>query len=154
MILTFPPASGQGVRSSAMAEIVRFGVSMEAELLRAFDELIEKKRYTSRSEALRDLVRDALAAQAWEEGEEIFGVILLFYDHHKRELLSRLTEAQHQAHPHILATLHIHVDEDRCLEVIAVRGPAKELVELADRLRAQPGVLLGRLCPAGTIGRL
>jgi CopG family nickel-responsive transcriptional regulator len=136
-----------------MAKIVRFGVSMEAELLRAFDELIEKKGYTNRSEALRDLVREALAGQAWEEGVEVLGVILLFYDHHKRELLARLTEAQHQMYPKILASLHIHVDEDHCLEVIAVRGPAREISQLADRLRAEPGVLLGRLCPAGTIGR-
>jgi Predicted transcriptional regulators containing the CopG/Arc/MetJ DNA-binding domain and a metal-binding domain len=83
----------------------------------------------------------------------VLGVILLFYDHHKRELLARLTEAQHQMYPKILASLHIHVDEDHCLEVIAVRGPAREISKLADRLRAEPGVLLGRLCPAGTIGR-
>ncbi|MGB9757889.1 MAG: nickel-responsive transcriptional regulator NikR [Candidatus Bipolaricaulaceae bacterium] len=136
-----------------MAKIVRFGVSMEAELLRAFDELIEKKGYSNRSEAIRDLIREALAAQAWEEGAEILGVILLFYDHHKRELLAKLTEAQHRAHTKILASLHIHVDEDHCLEVIAVRGQAQEVAQLADRLRAEPGVLLGRLCPAGTIGR-
>jgi CopG family nickel-responsive transcriptional regulator len=136
-----------------MAKIVRFGVSMEAQLLRTFDELIEKKGYTNRSEALRDLVREALAGQAWEEGAEVLGVILLFYDHHKRELLARVTEAQHQMYTKILASLHIHVDEDHCLEVIAVRGPAREISQLADRLRAEPGVLLGRLCPAGTIGR-
>lgn len=136
-----------------MAKIVRFGVSMEAELLRAFDELIEKKGYGNRSEAIRDLIREALAAQAWEEGAEMLGVILLFYDHHKRELLSKLTEAQHRAYTKILASLHIHVDEDHCLEVIAVRGQAQEVAQLADRLRAEPGVLLGRLCPAGTIGR-
>lgn len=136
-----------------MAEIVRFGVSMEAALLEAFDELIRKKGYNNRSEAIRDLVREALAAQAWEEGEEVLGVILLFYDHHKRELLARLTESQHQAYTRILASLHIHIDEDRCLEVIAVRGPAGEIASLANRLRAEPGVLLGRLCPAGTIGR-
>ncbi len=136
-----------------MAKIVRFGVSMEAELLRAFDELIEKKGYGNRSEAIRDLIREALAAQAWEEGAEMLGVILLFYDHHKRELLSKLTEAQHRAYTKILASLHIHVDEDHCLEIIAVRGQAQEVAQLADRLRAEPGVLLGRLCPAGTIGR-
>ncbi|MCS7240686.1 MAG: nickel-responsive transcriptional regulator NikR [Candidatus Bipolaricaulota bacterium] len=136
-----------------MPTIVRFGVSMEAELLRAFDALIEKKGYTNRSEALRDLVREALNAQAWAEGEEVLGVITLFYDHRKRELLSRLTEAQHHAHASVLATLHIHVDEERCLEVIAVRGRAQEVQELADRLCAEPGVLLGRLCPAGTFGR-
>lgn len=135
-----------------MADLVRFGVSMEEELLRAFDELIRKKGYTNRSEALRDLVREALHAQAWEEGEEVLGVIVLLYDHRKRELLARLTEAQHHAHPHVLASLHIHLDEENCLEVIAVRGPAGEVRRLADQLRAEKGVKLGRLCPAGTHG--
>lgn len=137
-----------------MPEIVRFGVSMEEELLRAFDAWAEKKGYSNRSEALRDLVREALLAQAWTEGEEVLGAILLFYEHHKRDLLPRLTKAQHQAHLHILASLHIHVDEERCVEIIAVKGPALELEKLADRLRAQPGVLVGRLCPAGTTGPL
>lgn len=136
-----------------MAEIVRFGVSMEAELLRAFDELIQKKGYTSRSEALRDLVREALSGQAWEEGGEVVGVIALIYDHRKRELVFRLTAAQHGEYAHILASLHIHLDEERCFEVIAVRGPAKEVQALADWLRAAPGVKLGRFCPAGTIGQ-
>lgn len=136
-----------------MPRIVRFGVSVDDELLRAFDEFIEKKGYTNRSEALRDLMREALAAQAWEEGDEVLGVITLLYDHTKRELLSRLTDTQHHAHVHILASLHIHIDETRCLEAIVVRGPARLVEELADRLRAEPGVLLGHLCPAGTFGR-
>lgn len=134
-----------------MARVVRFGVSMEDELLQAFDELIRGKGYTNRSEALRDLVREALNAQAWETGGTVLGVLTLLYDHRKRELVSRLTEAQHYAHALVLATLHIHVDEERCLEVIALRGPAKEVQRLADRLRAEPGVLLGHLCPAGQV---
>lgn len=137
-----------------MPEVVRFGVSMEEELLRAFDAWAKKKGYSNRSEALRDLVREALLPQAWTEGEEALGVILLFYHHHKRELLSRLTEAQHRAQPYVLSSLHIHVDEERCLEILAVRGPAQELEKLADQMRAQPGVLLGCLCPAGTTGPL
>lgn len=133
----------------AMAGLVRFGVSMEAELLAAFDELIRKKGYTNRSKALRDLVREALAAQTWEEGKDVLGVIVLLYDHRERELLARLTQAQHHAHAHVLASLHIHLDEENCLEVVAVRGPAAEVQELADRLRAEKGVKLGQLCPVG-----
>lgn len=132
-----------------MAELVRFGVSMEAELLGAFDALARKKGYINRSEALRDLVREALSAQTWAEGKEVLGVIVLLYDHRKRELLARLTEAQHHAQAQVLASLHIHLDEEHCLEVIAVRGPAAEVQGLADRLRAEKGVKLGRLCPVG-----
>ncbi|MFN3346726.1 MAG: nickel-responsive transcriptional regulator NikR [Candidatus Bipolaricaulaceae bacterium] len=132
-----------------MARLVRFGVSMEAELLGAFDELVRKKGYTNRSEALRDLVREALSGQAWAEGKEVLGVIVLLYDHRKRELLARLTQAQHHAPAQVLASLHIHLDEENCLEVVAVRGPAAEVEELADRLRAEKGVKLGRLCAVG-----
>lgn len=135
-----------------MGRILRFGVSMEEELLKAFDALIQKKGYPNRSEALRDLVREALAARAWEEGKEVVGVIALLYDHHKRELLARLTSLQHHAHTHVLASLHVHLDEERCLEVVAVRGPARDIQDLADHLRAIPGVKLGRFCPLGTIG--
>jgi CopG family nickel-responsive transcriptional regulator len=135
-----------------MGKILRFGVSMEEELLRAFDELIQKKGYPNRSEAIRDLVREALAARALEEGEEVVGVVVLLYDHHKRELLARLTSLQHHAHTHVLASLHVHLDEERCLEVVAVRGPAREVQDLADHMRAIPGVKLGRFCPLGTIG--
>jgi CopG family nickel-responsive transcriptional regulator len=137
-----------------MAELVRFGVSMEAGLLAAFDDLLRKKGYTNRSEALRDLVREALARHTWEEDAEVLGVITLLYEHRKRGLLAQLTATQHKAHAHVLASLHIHLDEDRCWEVIAVRGPAREVEALAERMRAAPGVLLGHLCPAGTIGRL
>ena len=121
--------------------------------MHAFDALIQKKGYPNRSEAIRDLVREALAAQAWEEGEEeVVGVVVLLYDHRKRELLSRLTSLQHHAHTHVLASLHVHLDEERCLEVVAVRGPARDVQDLADHMRAIPGVKLGRFCPLGTIG--
>jgi CopG family nickel-responsive transcriptional regulator len=108
-----------------MGKILRFGVSMEEELLRAFDELIQKKGYPNRSEAIRDLVREALAARALEEGEEVVGVVVLLYDHHKRELLARLTSLQHHAHTHVLASLHVHLDEERCLEVGGRAGAGK-----------------------------
>ncbi len=133
-----------------MPELMRFGVSMETGLLKAFDEFVRKKGYTNRSEALRDLVREALSAQAWEEGKEVLAVVVLLYDHRQRGLLARLTQAQHQAQA--LASLHIHLDEETCLEVVAVRGPAAAVQKLADRMRAEKGVKLGRLCPVGTHG--
>lgn len=122
---------------------------MEEGLLRAFDALIAKKGYGNRSEAIRDLVREALNAQTWEGGETVLGVLSLLYEHRKRGVVSRLTAAQHHAHALVLATLHIHVDEERCLEVIALKGSAQEIQKLADRLRAEPGVLLGHLARIG-----
>jgi len=139
-----------------MARIVRFGISMEENLLAEFDRLIRKKGYQNRSEAIRDLVRDALVRDHWESQEsEVVGTITLVYDHRKRELSERLLEMQHNHHHTVLSTLHVHLDEDNCLEVLAVRGQAKELQRLADQLISQKGVLHGKLTitAVGKIGR-
>jgi len=98
-----------------MARIVRFGVSMDTELLAQFDELIRQLGYANRSEALRDLVRARLVQREWEEGAEVVGVIVLLYDHHRRELTERLTDLQHHYHGSVAATMHIHLDEHNCL---------------------------------------
>jgi len=80
-----------------MGELERFGVSMEYDLLAAFDRVIKAKGYPSRSEALRDLVRDLLVRERWEHGNQpVVGSITLVYDHHARMLEDRLTDLQHQ----------------------------------------------------------
>jgi CopG family nickel-responsive transcriptional regulator len=137
-----------------MGELVRFGVSMDGELLARFDELIAELGYPNRSEALRDLVRDRLVQREWEAGEEVVGVIILLYDHHKRELADRLTDLQHEHHDLILSTMHIHLDEANCLEVLAVRGPGQEVQRLADRLIGLKGVKHGKLAATSTGQRL
>jgi CopG family nickel-responsive transcriptional regulator len=137
-----------------MGELVRFGVSMDGELLARFDELIAELGYANRSEALRDLVRDRLVQREWEAGEEVVGVIILLYDHHKRELADRLTDLQHEHHDLILSTMHIHLDEANCLEVLAVRGPGQEVQRLADRLIGLKGVKHGKLAATSTGQRL
>ncbi len=137
-----------------MGQLVRFGVSMDDELLAQFDALIEKLGYVNRSEALRDLVRDRLVQQEWAEGEEVVGVIILLYDHHKRELSDRLTDHQHEHHALILSTLHVHLDENNCLEVVAVRGPAPKVQQLANQLIGLKGVKHGKLALTSTGKRL
>jgi len=123
-----------------MKEIVRFGVSLEKELLHKFDSLIGEKKYPNRSEAIRDLIRENLVKREWVKGEKVAGVIALVYDHHKRELVNTLTDIQHHYHSLIISTQHIHLDEDNCLEVVVVRGKPKEVESLADRLKATKGV--------------
>jgi len=137
-----------------MAELTRFGVSMDAELLARFDELIRKQGYANRSEAIRDLVRERLVRAEWEAGAEVVGVIVLLYDHHKRELTDKLTELQHRHYDLVIATLHVHLDEDNCLEILAVRGPGQEVQELADHLRSLKGVKHGQLAATSTGRRL
>ena len=133
-----------------MARIVRFGVSMDQELLAQFDSLLRELGYPNRSEAIRDLVREQLVRREWEAGAEVVGVIVLLYDHHKRELVDRLIDFQHEHHELILSTMHIHLDEANCLEVLAVRGEGPKVQELADRLRGLKGVKHGELTATST----
>lgn len=123
--------------------IYRFGVSIEKSLIDKFDQLIKRRKYTNRSKAIADLIRKELIHTTFEAGGEIAGAILLLYNHHKRELLSKMTDIQHQYQKYIVSTQHIHLDHDNCLEIIAVRGRAAEINELADRLISLKGVKHG-----------
>ncbi|MBN2284647.1 MAG: nickel-responsive transcriptional regulator NikR [Deltaproteobacteria bacterium] len=128
-----------------MSELVRFGVSLEKKLLDRFDRLIRNKNYTNRSEALRDLIRAELVRKEWAGDSEVAGAITYVYDHHKRELLNRLVSIQHDYQNIIVSTQHIHLDHDNCLEVVVVRGKARNVEEVADRLRSVKGVKYGTL---------
>ncbi len=125
-----------------MEELARFGVSIPKELLKAFDEYIERKHYANRSEAIRDLIRQKLVEEEWRESkEEVIGVITYLFNHHKRELAERLIEVQHDHYNKIITTQHIHIDHERCLEVVLVKGKANEIKTLADKIQALKGVL-------------
>ena len=120
--------------------LTRFGVSLDKNLLEKFDRLIENKNYTNRSEAFRDLIRQELVKKEWEAGEEVAGTITIIYDHHQRELATKLMDIQHDHGKNIISTQHIHLDHHNCMEIIAVRGSAKEAQKLADMLKAVRGV--------------
>jgi len=119
-----------------MPGLNRFGVSLEKELLRHFDEHIKKKNYTCRSEALRDLIRQELVQKQWHEGKEIAGTITMIYDHHQRQLVNKLMDIQHDFGGIIISTQHIHLDHHNCLEIIAVKGKPRQAQELVDKLKA------------------
>jgi CopG family nickel-responsive transcriptional regulator len=129
-----------------MAQLSRIGVAIEADLLAQFDRLTEERGYGSRSEAVRDLIRDALINQATADDETpVVGTVTLVYDHHQRLLSDRLTPAQHESHDAMLSTLHVHLDHANCLEVVVVRGPAGKVRRIADTLTSMKGVTHGRL---------
>jgi CopG family transcriptional regulator, nickel-responsive regulator len=129
-----------------MNELVRFGVSIEGQLLRRFDRLIAAGGAANRSEALRDLIRARLVEEeVSDEAAEGFGVLTLVYDHHRRDLQERLTQAQHAHGEQIIATTHVHIDHHRCLEVILLRGPVGAIRELATALGGFKGVQHSRL---------
>jgi CopG family nickel-responsive transcriptional regulator len=126
-----------------MSKLVRFGVSLEKGLLDKFDALLAGRGLTSRSEGFRELIRSALIERDWKEGQEVAGAVTLVYDHHRKDLMGRMTDIQHDYHHLIISTQHVHLDHDHCLEIIAVRGPAKHVGKLADALRSIKGVMHG-----------
>lgn len=133
-----------------MSELVRFGVSLEKTLLDRFDLLIRTKQYTNRSEALRDLIRRELVEREWQGGRDVAGAITLTYDHHKRDIMSRVTDTQHEFQRVIISTQHIHLDHHNCLEIVAARGSAEEVQRLADALRSIKGVRHATLSMSST----
>jgi CopG family nickel-responsive transcriptional regulator len=133
-----------------MSELVRFGVSLEKPLLERFDNLIRERQYTNRSEALRDLIRRELVQREWREGGEVAGAVTLIYDHHQRDVLSKVTDTQHGFQGVIISTQHIHLDHHNCLEIIAARGKAEEVQRLADTLTSVKGVRHATLSMSST----
>jgi len=123
-----------------MSKIVRFGVSIEEELLEGFDALIEKKGYANRSEALRNLIRGMLLdVEVREQPDaEVVGTLTMVYDHDHGDLSNRLVDLQHQHHDRIISTLHVHIDEHSCLEVLIVRGRNDEVQQISDALIGTP----------------
>jgi CopG family nickel-responsive transcriptional regulator len=133
-----------------MSKLVRFGVSLEKGLLEKFDALIAQRGYASRSEAFRDLIRSSLIEKKWKAGEEVAGAVTLVYDHHRKDLMGRITDIQHEYNHLIISAQHIHLDYDHCLEIIAVRGPAADAERLADSLRSIKGVKHGTVSMSST----
>lgn len=135
-----------------MSDVVRFGISIEDRLLAKFDHHIEEKGYRNRSEAVRDLIRNALVEEQWlrDDQEEMVGTVSLVYDHHTRELSDKLTEHQHSHHRNIISALHIHLDAHHCLEVVVIKGQAREIKRLADELIGTKGVKHGKLMTTTT----
>jgi CopG family nickel-responsive transcriptional regulator len=128
-----------------MTQLSRTGVSLEEDLLKEFDRLIAKRGYANRSEAFRDLIREALLTETVESNKPVVGTLSLVYDHHVPNLASKLTDVQHAAGAMILAATHVHLDHNYCLEVIIMKGRSKELQAIADGMLALRGVELGKL---------
>jgi CopG family transcriptional regulator, nickel-responsive regulator len=133
-----------------MPQLVRFGVSLEKSLLVLFDASIKERQYTNRSEAIRDLIRQELVQNQWQGGQEVAGAITLIYDHHKRELVNKLMDIQHDFGNMIISSQHVHLDHSNCLEIIAVKGSPQEAQKLADSLKSVKGVKHGTLSMSTT----
>lgn len=129
-----------------MDRITRFGVSLETNLLERFDSLIEKTGYSSRSEAIRDLIRERLVSEEWKDEEkETVGILGLVYSHEMRELTETLTKIQHQYVNIIVSSIHIHLDHHNCLEIVVLRGKSSLIKKIADELMSTRSVKHGKL---------
>jgi len=118
------------------SKLVRFGVSLEKDLLVRFDQRIKKQKYTNRSEAIRDLIREELIKKEWTENQEVTGAITIVYDHHTRSLVNKILTVQHDHHTCILSTQHIHLDHHNCFEIIVTKGKSKEIEVLYRKLKS------------------
>jgi CopG family nickel-responsive transcriptional regulator len=126
------------------SELSRFGVAMDRLLLKQFDDVV-RERQSTRSAVLCDLARAEVVRSSVKRPVEAVGTLTIIYDHHVRDLTERLTEMQHELGDKVHSTMHVHLDHDRCLEVIVLRGRADVLRDAADRLIATRGVLHGTL---------
>ncbi len=126
--------------------VVRFGVSLEQELLDALDQYVSDHHFTNRSQAVRHLIANNQVEQNWQNDHLVAGSITLVYDHHKRDIQKTLTHIQHDYHDTILSSLHFHLDHDNCMEIIAVKGYAAKLNKLAEQMISIKGIQHGKIC--------
>jgi CopG family nickel-responsive transcriptional regulator len=136
-----------------MSDIVRFSVSLEDDLLEEFDRYCRQEHLATRSEAIRQLLRDRITQTAWQSNcRDAAGTLTLVYDHHRPQLRDHLTALQHDNTDLVVSTLHAHLTHSLCLEVIVLRGPAKRLQNIAAKLRGLKGIFKGELVIASAEG--
>jgi CopG family transcriptional regulator, nickel-responsive regulator len=130
--------------------VVRFGVSLEKELLEDLDTYMKENQLANRSQAIRQLLSDAVARRKWQCDNIVAGSLTLLYDHHRRGIVDKLINIQHEYRSVILSSQHFHLDEKSCMEIVAIRGKASVLTELADKLKAVKGLQHGMLTMSRT----
>lgn len=136
-----------------MSDLVRFSVSLENELLVEFDRYVQEGRFATRSEAIRQLLRQTLIHDVWEADiQQMTATLTLVYDHHKSHLVEKLLEIQHQHGEMVISSLHVHLDHDHCMEVIVLKGKGSEIRSIAEQMRGLKGVHKGELTIADTAG--
>jgi len=134
------------IKRVTMEKIVRFGVSIEPDLLEKFDQISKTKGYSNRSEAIRDMIRERLVLEHVKNPTaDVIGTLTMVYDHHAGPLTDRLLEIQHDHYQEILTTTHIHIDHNTCLEVLVLQGKMQDIQKLADTIKALKGIKHGEL---------
>ena len=128
-----------------MNRVVRYSVSMDERLLNKFDTMIKNKGYANRSEAIRDLIRNSFVEEEWgRPTEKVAATVTMIYNHHTSDISERLTHVQHHHSDIVVATTHIHLDNDNCLEVVILRGKCQDVRLLSEQLIATKGIKHGK----------
>jgi CopG family nickel-responsive transcriptional regulator len=136
----------EGIDLSNVEETIRFSVSLPRVLLEELDRRVVNKGYASRSELVRDLIRERIVEETWERGDvEVAGVLTIVYDHHQRELTQHILDIQHRQYIHVVATTHVHMDHHNCLETIIIRGMPAEIERLSLEIGGLRGVRFSEL---------
>jgi CopG family nickel-responsive transcriptional regulator len=130
--------------------LARFGVSLDEELLKALDDYVIENSLPNRSQAIRHLVEQNLVEKKWQCNNVVSGAIVLFYNHHKSNITSKSNDIQHDYYDVILSSQHFHLNHENCLEIIAVKGTAKKLTELSDKLTGMKNIIHGKLVMSRT----
>jgi CopG family transcriptional regulator, nickel-responsive regulator len=125
--------------------VSRFSVSLEKELLEELDQYAADNNFANRSQAVRHLIEKNIVEKKWQCNNIVAGAIVMIYDHHKRDIVNRSNETQHNYFDVILSSQHFHLDHDVCLEIVAVKGIASRLTELSDKLISIKGIKHGKL---------
>jgi len=130
--------------------VVRFSVSLGEELLKELDDYVKDNNFANRSLGLRYLIEKNIVEKKWHCNNIVAGAVVMIYDHHKKEIIARANDIQHDYFNVILSSQHYHLDHDMCMEIIAVKGKAKTLTELADKLISIKGIRHGKLLMSKT----
>jgi len=125
--------------------VVRFGVSLDKDIMQELDSYVVANNFPNRSQAIRSLIKNYAVEQKWQCDNQVAGAIVIVYDHQKRNIDNEINEVQHEHHHLILSTQHVHLNHETCLETIAVKGKASELTMLADKIITLKGIHHGKL---------
>jgi len=125
--------------------LARFGVSLDEEILKALDSFVVENIFPNRSQAIRHLIEKNLVEKKWYCNQIVAGAVVMLYDHHKGDVMTKSNDIQHEYYDVILSSLHFHLNHDNCLEIVAVKGKANRLTELSDKLIGIKGIIHGKL---------
>ncbi|MDR2099621.1 MAG: nickel-responsive transcriptional regulator NikR [Campylobacteraceae bacterium] len=132
-----------------MDKIIRFTISLPEPLLDELDKKVIEQGYVSRSEFIRDLIREKMIKDEWEGGyDEVIGVLTIVYTHHQNDLVQKITDIQHDANVRIMCNTHVHVNHENCLETIMLNGLADDIVSFSQKISGLKGVKFAKLVKA------